>query len=231
MKKIKNILKRIPLLATIVALFNRKKHEIPVFTSTSDYWETRYGSGGNSGAGSYNILAEYKGEIINDFVKEKNIKTVIEFGSGDGNQLKFFNFENYIGFDISKTTINNCRLMYESDSTKRFEVLDDYKNEKADLVLSLDVIYHLIEEAVYSDYLEKLFSSSNKFVIIYSSNEDNHKNNNVAGHVKHRKFTNWIDQNVPNFKLIKHIPNKYPFSGNNNISSYADFYIFEAQDL
>ena len=230
MKELKSIIKKIPLLGNVATYIHRKISVVPRFTTSGEYWENRYKSGGNSGAGSYNILAEFKAEIINKFVYERNIETVIEFGSGDGNQLKYFNFNSYVGFDISETAIFKCRNLYKSDATKRFEILEAYNEEKADLVLSLDVIYHIIEDSAYIDYMGKLFSSSTKYVIIYSSNDDEHENNNVAHHVKHRKFTNWIEQNVSNFKLIEHIPNKFPFNGNNDISSYADFYIFQAQD-
>src|SRR5215207_6091130 len=60
----------------------------PVFHGSEDYWITRYATGGNSGAGSYNKLAEYKAEVLNDFVKRHNVESVIEYGCGDGNQLK-----------------------------------------------------------------------------------------------------------------------------------------------
>lgn len=230
MIKLKSTIKKIPLLGNIATYIYRKTYGIPTFTTSAEYWESRYKLGGNSGAGSYNILAKFKAEVINDFVTKKNIETVIEFGSGDGNQLKYFNFRSYIGFDVSQTAINRCREIYKSDSTKQFEVLKAYNQEKADLILSLDVIYHLIEDGTYFDYMEKLFASSSKYVIIYSSNDDEHKNNNVATHVKHRKFTNWVEQNVSNFKLIEHIPNKLPFNGDNDISSYADFYVFQIQD-
>ena len=51
------------------------------------YWKRRYDNGGNSGAGSYNRLAKFKAEIINGFVKSHMIKTVIEWGCGDGRSI------------------------------------------------------------------------------------------------------------------------------------------------
>lgn len=230
MKEIKNIIKKIPLLGHLAMYINGKIRGVSKFTTSDEYWENRYKSKGNSGAGSYDILAEFKAEIINKFVKEKNIQTVIEFGSGDGNQLKYFNFKSYIGFDVSKTAIDACQNLYKSDSTKRFKTVKAYNNEKADLILSLDVIYHLIEDATYFEYMEKLFATSIKYVIIYSSNATEDEFTTIVPHVKHRKFTNWVEQNTPNFKLIEHIPNKYPFNGDNLISSFADFYIFQKQD-
>lgn len=219
------MIRKIPFLRKIYfAIFPKAK-----FTTSSNYWETRYKRGGNSGAGSYNQLAEFKAEILNPFVTENNIETVIEFGCGDGNQLKYFNFKSYIGFDISPAVISKCSDLYRSDKSKKFKVIDAYDGETADLVLSLDVIYHLIEDDVYHNYMKSVFSSSSNYVIIYSSCDDDHVNNNVSPHVKHRKFTTWVEKNAPNFKMIKHIPNKYPFNGDNDISSFADFYFFQLQ--
>ena len=53
-----------------------KKSSDSVFIKNSrEYWEKRYASGGNSGAGSYNYLAEFKAEILNNFVTENNINS------------------------------------------------------------------------------------------------------------------------------------------------------------
>lgn len=215
----------------IYKIKRRLKNMISIFWkpafSSGNYWENRYKSGNNSGAGSYNVLAEFKAEVLNEFTEREHIQSVIEFGSGDGNQLKYFNFKKYLGFDISKTAVANCRKIYASDSSKSFQTVANYKDEKADLTLSLDVLYHLVEYEVYHNYLNLLFNSSTKFVIVYSSNDDNHENNNVSPHVKHREFTKWVEQNKPEFNLEQFIPNKYPYMGNNDVSSYADFYIFK----
>ena len=63
------------------------------------FWENRYKSGGNSGSGSYNKMAEFKANVINNFIKEKSIKGMIDYGVGDGNQLKLIDTRNinYIG--------------------------------------------------------------------------------------------------------------------------------------
>jgi hypothetical protein len=191
------------------------------------YWENRYNEGGNSGVGSYNFFAEFKADVINNFVSENKINTVIEFGHGDGNQLKLANYSNYIGFDVSETAVEECRKLFDKDNNKTFKLLREYNNEKADLTLSLDVIFHLIEDNVYEDYMEKLFNSSNKYVIIYSSNSSNVEKERTVTHVKHRKFSTWVEKNRSTWKLIKHIPNKYPYKGDYKTGSFADFFIYK----
>jgi hypothetical protein len=58
---------------------------------TIDYWENRYKNGGNSGEGSYALKAEYKANVLNNYIQKLNIKSIIEFGCGDGNNLLFYN--------------------------------------------------------------------------------------------------------------------------------------------
>jgi hypothetical protein len=56
--------------------------------SSKQYWIDRYKyKTGTSGAGSYGIYAEYKAEIINEFMSKNGINNVLELGCGDGNQL------------------------------------------------------------------------------------------------------------------------------------------------
>lgn len=223
MQKLKSIISSIPIVGSIVKSLKKK----PTFTSSGEYWEQRYKKGGNSGIGSYDELAIFKAEVINEFVTKNEPKTVIEFGSGDGNQLQYLNFNSYTGFDVSHEAIKRCRKTYNADASKSFEHIQNYNSQKADLVMSLDVIFHLVEDEVYLEYMSRLFKASNKFVIIYSSNEE-WQDEQFAKHVRHRKFTSWIEQNAPHFKLIQHIPNKYPKKENNKVFSYADFYIFQA---
>ncbi len=223
-----SVIKKIPILRSIVRIFTQKNSL--VFKNSKDYWISRYNSGGNSGPGSYNELAEYKADILNRFVSERNLEYVIEFGAGDGNQLKLAKYPNYLGFDISKKAVEHCKQLFISDPTKSFKLVSEYRNEKAELVLSLDVIYHLVEDEIFEDYMNKLFNSSTRFVIIYSSDTDDQMGN-ILAHVRHRKFTAWIAENKPEWKIIKHIPNKLRFNGDARIGSFADFYIFEYPDI
>ncbi|OIJ10403.1 hypothetical protein BKP37_17840 [Anaerobacillus alkalilacustris] len=200
------------------------------FPGSSNYWEDRYKSGGTSGPGSYGKLAVFKAEVINTIIREFKINHVIEFGCGDGNQLKLCKYSNYIGLDVSKYTIKKCEEMFANDSRKQFCLYDplcfdtNQKLSKADLTISLDVIYHLIEDEIYHKYMTDLFNTSKKYVLIYSSNYNTKQNN----HVRHREFTKWIDSNQKDFKLVKKIKNKYPFEfKKRKKTSKSEFYLFE----
>lgn len=209
-------------------LFEKIKIKIKnlFFEGTIDYWDNRYKSGGNSGAGSYGILAEFKAEIINDFLEKHNIYSIIEFGCGDGNQLKLINYNMYIGLDVSKYAIEKCINIFENDELKSFYLynpycfLDNQRIFSADITISLDVIYHLVEEDIFNLYMKHLFTSSKKFVLIYSSDVEMQHNT----HERRRKFTKWIKENITDYELVEYIPNKYPEF------SLANFYIYKKID-
>ena len=60
-------IKKLPIISN---LFKKcgEKLDLLRFRDSKHYWEDRYASGGNSGSGSYNKLAEFKSEVINAFV-------------------------------------------------------------------------------------------------------------------------------------------------------------------
>ncbi|ODQ88199.1 hypothetical protein BHQ18_20350 [Mycolicibacterium flavescens] len=195
------------------------------FTTSADYWEKRYRRGGTSGAGSYNRLAEFKAEVLNDFVRVNRVRTVIEFGSGDGAQVQLAEFPDYVGVDVSQTAISACRRRFAGDSSKRFVHTGDISTQdRGELALSLDVIYHLVEDEVFDSYMCQLFDAADRYVIVYSSNDTRDW---PDPHVKHRRFTDWVDQNRPDFTVTERIPNRYPYSSDDpDNTSFADFYVF-----
>ncbi len=205
----------------------KKQVEPTTFNGSGDYWEHRYASGRNSGVGSYKKFADFKAGIINPFVETNNIQTVIEFGCGDGNQLSLSNYHTYTGFDVSKTAIDFCKRKYVDDASKIFKLANQYNSETADLSLSLDVLYHLVEDNIFSEYMKNLFNASKCYVVIYSSNFDSDPSE-WAEHVRHRNFTQWIDKNIPNWTLVERIENEYPYTGNYKTGTPADFYIYKS---
>jgi hypothetical protein len=224
---LKPIVKRLPFLRKpAYALFNRLSGP---FKGSAHYWESRYARGGHSGPGSFNRLATFKAEILNDFVNKNNITTVIEYGCGDGNQLELAQYPHYTGFDVSPRAIALCGEKFKTHSAMVFKPMNQYNNEQAQLTLSLDVIYHLVEDHVFDEYMRRLFASAQRFVIIYSSNSDQNPVDQPK-HVRHRKFTDWVDGNAPNWKLQAHIPNKYPYNGKDETGSFADFFIYAREN-
>lgn len=204
------------------------------FKGSAKYWEDRYKAQGNSGTGSYDHLAQFKAEILNEFVAKNKIDTVLEFGCGDGNQLKIAKYPHYVGFDVSPTAIKICSNLFKEDKTKSFMLYDStafFDNQKfiqADLTMSLDVLYHLVEIEVFEKYIRDLFNASKKYVIIYAS-DYNQEEEPIHQHENRRGFTAYVSKTFPQFKLIEVIKNKYPRTENGLIGSFSDFYIYEKQ--
>ena len=166
------------------------------------YWEKRYSSWWDSWKWSYNEHAKYKSKILNNIIKDNNISTVIEFWCWDWNNLKYYNIKKYIGFDVSKTAIIKCKENYKNDENKSFiyYIPNLFKSGwlQSQLVISFEVIFHLIEDEIYYKYMADLFNSSSSYVLIFSTNKKNI--NMTSAHYKDRVFTKDIPNN---FKLIK----------------------------
>lgn len=221
MNKLKAILKQIPGVKQLGRL--RKKRTL--FSGSGDYWENRYREGGTSGSGSYGRLALFKAEVLNRFVAENKITSVLEFGCGDGHQLSLAKYPHYTGLDVSKTAVRNCRKLFLEDNSKHFFLYGEEKANalKAGLALSVDVIFHLVEDEVFERYMRDLFGAALKYVIIYSSNYDNAQ----SFHERERNFTRWIEENEPEWQLIQKIDNRYPYDPKDaENTSKSDFYIF-----
>ncbi|MFW2828814.1 methyltransferase domain-containing protein [Sphingomonas sp. ID0503] len=195
---------------------------------SGDYWDKRYATGRNSGAGSYGRLAKFKAAFLNRFIEANGVESVADFGCGDGNQLSLMNVRGYIGVDVSKTVLDQLKTRFAD----RPELVFRHTSELADvapceLAMSIDVIYHLVEDDVFTAYIDRLFAFATKFVVIYS---DDREVPYGGKHVRHRKFSDYVAASQPDWSLAGHVPNPYPFDpANKNKTSFADFYIYARQ--
>ena len=227
--KLRHLVEKPPFLGGLIRRLVRKYFSSApspaAFPGSQAHWERRYAAGGDSGTGSYGKLAEFKAGVLNQFVARAGIQTVIEFGCGDGNQLALASYPEYLGLDVSDSAIALCRQRFAGDPTRRFSLLSAYAGEQAELALSLDVIFHLVEPDIYQAYMRTLFAASNRYVIVYASDTDDNRGFEAA-HFKHRKFTAWVAEYAPEWELIEHIPNQHPYQGDSQQGSVSDFYIF-----
>lgn len=144
----------------------KKMNRKEIFTQIykSNMWG---GDGYYSGSGSHDnkYVLPYC-EMINAFIRENNIKTVMDLGCGDFNiGAKIASSEiNYIGVDIFEDLIQSNILQYGSEIIS-FVCKDIVSDElpEADLCLIRQVLQHLDNKAV-SDVLEKV--KKYRFVII-----------------------------------------------------------------
>jgi hypothetical protein len=152
------------------------------------------------------MWAEYKAGVLNQFVRENDVRSVIEWGCGDGNQLTLAEYPQYIGLDVSATAVDRCVSRLAGDGTKSFfaydtaRFVDNAGLFRADLALSLDVIYHLVEDTMFEGYMRRLFVSGQRFVVVYSTDDDRPR---LGPHVRHRAFTPWVAENAPEWELVE----------------------------
>jgi SAM-dependent methyltransferase len=194
----------------------------PAFSSDA-YWENRYRAGGTSGMGSVGRLARFKAATINRFVAANTITSVIDLGCGDASQLALLELpSDYVGVDVSPAALARCAARFPE---RRFLLPEAVRTiPPADLTLALDVIYHLIEDHVFAATMRTLFAWATRFVVIYASNVDAAW---PSEHIRHRRFTDYVTAAEPDWRLLAHLPNPYPYkAASPDLTSFADFFVY-----
>lgn len=198
----------------------------PRYVDVAAYWEKRYQQGGSSGAGSVGRLASFKTQFLNDFIANNKIIDMIDHGCGDGMQQAHLDVNLYTGYDISITAVNRCIDLYGNLLGRSFLPYSRRFGLYADLAVSLDVIYHLVDDKIYYSYLEDLFASGRRFVIIYSTDYD--KSDECPPHMRHRDFKSWVKEKS-SFRLVRKVLNPYNScdSCDEDNASPCSFFVFE----
>ncbi|MCO6383238.1 methyltransferase domain-containing protein [Oceanicola sp. 502str15] len=181
-------------MSLLTRLLGRKRP----FTSSGEYWAERYARGRTSGPGSYGRLADYKAEVINALVAEQRIESVVEFGCGDGNQASLFKFDNYTGVDVVEQVVRANSERFADRPSWQFITTeqDAQRADIFDMSMSLDVIYHLVEDNVFDAYMLRLTRAADRYVLIYATDEDRPR---PEDHVRDRKYSDWMARNAPGF--------------------------------
>lgn len=124
---------------------------------------------------------------------------------------------------------------FSEDTTKSFlryeprNFHDPANFLKADLALSLDVIYHLVEDDLYELHLYHLFGSAHRFVALYTSDSETFTpNEHVPPHVRHRPVRRDVADRFHGWQLRETVKNPSPhLGGSGTNTSFADFFIYE----
>lgn len=146
------------------------------------YWDDRYAAGHNSGYGSY---GEQLVKKINWLTGWK-IDSISEIGCGDFNfglaLLRIYPNAFYAGQDISEVIINKNKQLYSSDKTTFTTDIDELPS--ADLLLCIDVLFHVLDDKDLEELLDKIESKWTNYLAITAYERDEELNN----HVRVRKF-------------------------------------------
>ncbi len=200
------------------------------FAGSRTYWEERYAKGGNSGPGSYDRYAEFKARVMNDLIERHGVRSAIEFGCGDGNQLSMIRYPRYLGLDVSPTAVEGCRRKFANDPTRSFRLYEagsydpSDAGSRADLTVSLDVLFHLVEDEVYTTYMEHLFASADRLVVIYARDVDGPQ----TYHERNRSFTRFVRERLPAWAQLEKIGSPFLAEARNeqDAANVAEFFVF-----
>lgn len=134
----------------------------------SNYWEEHYRRGGDSGEGSSGAVRDYKWQVISKFSK---LQDVIDIGCGDLQLWEGRGCVNYLGLDISPTVIKKNQ---EKRPDWKFIVFDSSASLplKADTVLCLEMLFHVLDEQVFIKTIKNLCEYSSNWIFIYTWKEN-----------------------------------------------------------
>lgn len=209
----------------LLSVFQRYERTREIYHNkfdSRDYWTQRYADGRDSGPGSRGEYARYKADFLNEFVAEHDVESVIEFGCGDGDQVELAEYPEYVGLEVSEAAVDACARRFADDETKSFLLYDPphFHNSgalTADLVISLEVLFHLVEDEIFEKTMHDMFDAATEYVILFSSN---HTESTPELHIRHRRFTEYVEKNFPEYELIETVENEYE-------SRHSDFYVYE----
>lgn len=200
----------------ILAAFRRLR-----YPGSTAYWEKRYARGGHSGAGSSGRLAAYKAAWLNAFVREHAIQSVVELGCGDGRQLQLADYPAYLGLDVAPSALARCRRLFAADASKQFAVYDPHQFEpaayRAELALSLEVLFHLTEDELYHLHLQHLFGCARHWVVVFAANATD----TTGGRYPHFRPRPFLADIPAGWALREQVKNPH------RDISISDFFIFE----
>jgi len=130
--------------------------------------------GGGSGGGSTPENTVYYRAILQAFMKENKIETVIDFGCGDWQFSKLINWDGiqYLGIDCVDIVIDENKKLFETANIKFICTTDI--TARAELLIVKDVFQHWCIEAIDSFLLKAI--TNFKYILI-TNNSDQIGNN------------------------------------------------------
>ncbi len=201
------------------------------YKDATAYWTKRYEVGMGSGIGSRGQLAHYKAEFVNDFIRDHAIGSLIDLGCGDGHIAAMLQVERYLGLDIVPSSIGLCRSQFGNRPDMTFTPISagsigNFEHFlSCDLSLSMDVSFHIVDEAEFAAHVRRLCMFTSRYAILYSSRsqETTRSLNGEAprAHKLHRDIVAAVQTEAPDFRYLGEEPHPYPEE------SQARFHIFE----
>lgn len=119
--------------------------------------------GGSGGGSSPENTVEYRA-LLQKFLRDYNIKSVVDFGCGDWSFSRLIDWTgiDYNGLDIVHSVIDSNRVKYTKPNI-HFYVWDDYTSIGADLLILKDVLQHWSNDQI-DEFLYGVLNPSQKSI-------------------------------------------------------------------
>ena len=164
-------------------------------TFTKIYDKNIWGNG--SGCGSTLTHNKQYMDILQTFMAEKNVKSVMDIGCGDWQFSKYMDWTgiDYNGIDCVKSVVEFNNDNYGKENIKFFhmDASQTFIPYAFDLVIIKDVLQHW-ENDVIIKFMDKLISYGHKYIIIVNTAFSNFKKDDDAPRtVKNRYHYSKLD--------------------------------------
>jgi len=162
------------------------------------------GSGNGSSVRYNNVYIN----MLNKFLKDNSIKSVLDIGCGDWQFSQYINWNgiDYNGVDIVQSVIDTNNERFAKENINFFQI-DPLTNElpgNFDLVIIKDVLQHWSNETIV-DFMDNLITQGHKNILIINtawSHFTNNKNKGEKRCIKNRYHYAKLDAN--DFPLNKY---------------------------
>lgn len=107
--------------------------------------------GGSGGGSSPENTVEYR-KLLQKFLKDKNIKSVVDYGCGDWSFSHLIDWTGikYVGYDLVDSVVDNNNLKYKTDNIRFTPFGPLLAMDLGDLMIIKDVLQHLSNDDIIS---------------------------------------------------------------------------------
>jgi len=161
------------------------------------YWDRRFADGIGAGRGSEGEAALAKARYVNELIASEPVETVADWGCGDGGFLGMIRAPHYVGIDVAPSAIAKAVVTHGHSRSFVLWRPGAPIEVHADLALSLDVVFHLVDDVEYRQHLAAVFGSADRLVAFHATNRPNPEG--AAPHMRHRV---WIEDVPSGWELV-----------------------------
>lgn len=178
--------------------------------------------GGSGGGSNPQFLGPYF-NWLNKFIKERKIKTVLDYGCGMSGG-EGIDCPMYYGYDIVESVINNCKTKFASPR-RRYRLIDDnFIMPATDFLIIKDVLMHWSYDEIESFLNESV--QYHKYIVLVNSCQqtEDYQKCSETPHLqatplsyKYKPLSNYNPELIMTLDINKNDPKEVLLITNNNL--------------